>query len=135
MAKAKPTLNLVSQAVASSSTVPSSHASNRLRILRAPSQQDSNLKAKKVQGNLPLEVHAASSSQVWQSDVKSNNSEKRLAAAKRLASENSDVIDDDPEWPSNYHKYRAYVPHLVRVCSNLRQKLGRKPVFSSDLAR
>ena len=43
VAKSKPTLNLVSHAAASSPTSPSSGASNRLGILRAPSQQGSNL--------------------------------------------------------------------------------------------
>ena len=82
---------------------------------------------------------AASSSQVWQSDAKTNESAKRLAAtginqnlkfqasARRLAAENSDVIDDDSEWPNNYRIFRAYVPQLEKVYSNLRQKLGRKP--------
>ena len=39
VAKSKPTLNFVSRSVASSSAAPSSSASNRPGILRAPSQQ------------------------------------------------------------------------------------------------
>ena len=45
--KSKPMLNLVSHAAASSSTASSSSASNRPGILRAPSQQGSNLTAKR----------------------------------------------------------------------------------------
>ena len=35
--------------------------------------------------------------------------------------------DDDSKWPHNYHISRAYVPHLEKVYSNLRQQLKRKP--------
>ena len=48
--------------------------------------------------------------------------------ARKLAAENSDINDgDDSEWPNNFHKPRAYVPHLEKVYSNLRQHLNRKP--------
>ena len=45
IAKSKPTLNLVSHTAAGSSTAPSSSASSRSGILRAPSQQGSHLMA------------------------------------------------------------------------------------------
>ena len=140
VAKSKPTLNLVSQAVASSSTAPSSSASNRPGILKASSQSFSLIASV---GRLAAEESnyndAASSSQVWQSDAKTNDSARRLASTGtnqnlgfqdrewRLAAKNSDIIDDDTEWPNNYSIFRAYVPHLEKVYSNLRQKLGRKP--------
>ena len=53
VAKSKPTLNLVSHTAASSSTAPSSSASNCPAILRAPSQL---WVFKNVQGNLPLKI-------------------------------------------------------------------------------
>ena len=36
-------------------------------------------------------------------------------------------MDDDSNWPNNYHMSRVYVPHLEKVYSNLRQQLKRKP--------
>ena len=48
VAKSKPTFHLVSHTAAGSSTAPSSSASSRPGILRAPSQQGSNLKAQSV---------------------------------------------------------------------------------------
>ena len=48
--------------------------------------------------------------------------------ARKLAAENSEIIvDDDSEWPNNFHISRAYVPHHEKVYSNLRQQLKRKP--------
>ena len=47
VAKSKPTLNLVSHIAASSPAAPSSSASNRPGILRAPSQQGSNVTAQR----------------------------------------------------------------------------------------
>ena len=79
---------------------------------------------------------------MWQADAMTNGSARRLAAAaatginqhldfqasaRRLAAENSDIIDDDTEWPNNYRLSRAYVPVLEKVYSNVRQKLARKP--------
>ena len=46
---------------------------------------------------------------------------------RETCAENSEIIDDDSEWPNNFHISRAYVPHLENVCSNLRQQLNRKP--------
>ena len=90
---------------------------------------------------------AASSSQVWQKMLKgtrvqgdplqqertrdllnfheSSESTRRLVALK---AENSDSIDGkDTVWPHNLHISTAYVSHLEKVFSNVRQKFGRKP--------
>ena len=41
--------------------------------------------------------------------------------------ENSESIDgNDTVWPHNLHISTAYVPHLEKVISNVRQKFGRK---------
>ena len=57
-----------------------------------------------------------------------NQDQDYQESAGRLAAENSEIIDDDDsEWPNNYHISRAYVPHLEKVCSNLRQQPNRKP--------
>ena len=140
VAKSKPTLNLLSQAVASCSTAPSSSASNRPVILNASSQSLSfTVSVRRLAAEGSNQNDVASSSQVWQSDAKTNDSQRRLAAtgtnqnldfqdsARRLAAENSDIIDEDTEWPYNYRISRADVPHLEKVFSNLRQKFGRKP--------
>ena len=111
VAKSKPTLNLVSQTAASSSTAPSSSTSNRPGILRAPRQQGSNLIAKgarKPAAGGSNHNDAASSSQVWLTDAKKNDSARKLAAAatnqdlsfqecaRNLAAENSEInVDDD----------------------------------------
>ena len=84
MAKSKPTLNVVSHTAASPPTAPSSSASNRLGVLRAPSQQGSNLIAQSA-GKLAAagsnQNDAASSSQVWLTDAKMNECARKLAAA------------------------------------------------------
>ena len=73
MAKSKSTLNLVSQTAASSPAAPSSSASSRPGMLRAPSQQGSNFTAQRA--GKPAtggsnQNDAASSSQVWLTDAK-----------------------------------------------------------------
>ena len=123
-------------------TSPSSSASNRPGILRAPSQQGSNLIAQsagKPAAGGSNQNDAASSSQVWLPDAKTNDSARKLAAAgtnqlslqecaRKLAAENSEINEeDDSKWPHNYHISRANVPHLEKVYSNLRQPLKRKP--------
>ena len=129
VAKLKPTL------AASSSTAPSSSAFHRPGMLRAPRQ---SLSLTASAGRLAAEDSnyddAVSSSQVWQSDAKTNDSARRLAAAgtqqnldfqdsaRRFAAENSDIIDDDAEWPSDYRISRAYVSHFEKVYATLRQK-------------
>ena len=73
-------------------------------------------------------------------DAKKNDRVRRLAAAgtnqdlsfqesaRTFAAENSEIIvDDDSEWPNNFHISRAYVPHREKVFSNLRQQLKRNP--------
>ena len=91
---------------------------------------------------------AASSSQVWQKrcrkgreyeETRCNRNkpgsselsskfreyEGRLVA---LMAENSESIDgNDTVWPHNFHISAAYVPHLEKVFSNVRQKFCRKP--------
>ena len=128
MAKSRPTLNLVSKTVASSSTAQSSSASNGWEIACA-----GRLVAEHSNQN-----DAASSSQVWQSDAKTNASAGRLAATEtnqkldfqasvgRLAAEGSGIVDVDLVWPNDFQISVACVPHLEKVYSNLRQILGRK---------
>ena len=82
VAKSKPTLNLVSQAVASSSTAPSSSASKRPRKLKESNQ---GLSRTAGVGRLAAEdsnYNDASSSQVWLTDAKANDSARRLAATE-----------------------------------------------------
>ena len=74
-----------------------------------------------------------------QRDAKTNDSARKLAAAgtnqdlsfqecaRKFAAENFEIIDDGSEWPNNFHMSRAYVAHLEKVHSNLRQQLNRKP--------
>ena len=122
MAKSNPTLDLVSQA-ASSSTAPSSSASNVPEILRATSQ---SLSLTACAGRPTAEDSnqngEASSSQVWQSDAKTNASAERLAATEtnqnldfqasvvRVAAESSGIVDVDLVWPNNFHISVACVP-------------------------
>ena len=116
VAKSKPTLNLVSHAATSSYTGPSSSASYRPGILRAPSQQGSSVivSAGQPAAGGSNQNDAALSSQVWQRDAKTNDSE----CARKLAAENSDINDeDDSKWPHNYRISRANVPHLEKVYS------------------
>ena len=81
---------------------------------------------------------AASSAQVWQSDAKTNASAERPAAtetnknldfqasAGRPAAEGSGVVNVDSVWPNNFQMSVDYVPHLEKVHSNSRKKIGRK---------
>ena len=84
VAKSKPTLNLDSHTAASSSTAPSSSAPSRPGILRAPTQQGSDLTAQSA-GKLVAEGSnqndAASSSQVWLTDTQMSERARKLAAA------------------------------------------------------
>ena len=82
VAKSKPTLSLVSHTAASSSTAPSSSASNRPEILKASSQQGSNLtvSAGKPAAGGSYPSDAASSSQVWQTDAMLSERARKLAA-------------------------------------------------------
>ena len=143
VAKSMPTLNLVSHTAASSSTARSSSASNRLGMLRAPSQQGSNLIAKsagKPAAGGSNQNDAASSSQVWLPIAKTDDSARKLLTAgtnldlsfqdcaRELAAENSEINDEnDSKWPHNYRISRADVPHHEKVYSNLRQHLKRNP--------
>ena len=133
VAKSKPTLNLVSHTAASSPTAPSSSASSRPEILRAPSQQGSNLTAQSAGklaagGSNPND--AASSSQVWLTDAMLCERARKLAAvdqdqnfpelARKLAAESLNG-------PHNLPVSRASEPHLEKVHSNLRRQLKREP--------
>ena len=138
VAKSKPTLDLVSRSAASSLAAPSSSASSRPGILRAPSQQGSNLIAQcagKPAAGGSNQNDAASSSQVCLTDAKMSECARKLAAAgtnqdqsfqeraRKLAVENSDINDeDDSKLPRNYRISRANVPHLERVYSNVQQQ-------------
>ena len=117
-------------------------ASSRAKILRAPSQQGSNLIAQcagKPAAAGSNQHDAASSSQVWLTDGKMSERARNLAAdtnqdqsfqerARKLAAENFDINDeDDSNWPQNVRISRADVPHLEKVYSSLRQELKRKP--------
>ena len=110
MAKSKPTLNLVSHVAASSLTAQSSSASNCLGILKAPSQRLSLIAfAGKHTAEDSNQNDAASSSQVWQSDVKPNVCAERLVATERnqtldflaragnFVAKSSDIVDVDSE--------------------------------------
>ena len=140
--KSKPTLNLFPHTLASSSAVQSSSASNRPAILRASSQQGSNLtvSARKPAAGGSNQNDAVSSSQVWLTVAKTSDSAGELAAAetnqdlsfqecaRKLAAVNSEIIDEDEsKWPHKYRVSRAKVPRLEKVYSNLRQQLNRKP--------
>ena len=143
VAKSKPTSNLVSHTAASSSTAPSSSASIRTEILRAPSQQGSNLMAQcagKPAAGGSNQNDATSSPQVWPTNAKTNDSARKLVAAgtnqdvsfqegaRKLAAENSEINDeDDSKCPHSLRVSRANVPHLENVYSNLRRQLKRKP--------
>ena len=135
----QPTLNLVSQTAASSPTAPSSSASSRPGILRAPSQQGSNLIAqcdgKPAAGGFNSKC-AALSSQMWLTDAKLSERARKLVAvdtnqdqsfpesARTLAAENLDINDEgESKWPHNLRISRADVPHLEKVDSCLRQQL------------
>ena len=133
-AKSKPTLNLVSRSAGSSPAAPSPSAPSRPGILRAPSQQGSNLiaqRAGKSAAGRSNQNDAASSSQVWLTDAKMSERARKLAAvdtnrdqsfperSRKLAVENSDINDeDDSKCPHNLRTSRAD--------ANL-QQLKRKP--------
>ena len=73
VAKSRPTLNLVSKGVANSSTVQSSSASNCLSILKPLSQSLSLIACeKRPAAEDSNQNDAASSCQMWQSELKSN---------------------------------------------------------------
>ena len=57
---------------------------------------------------------AVSGSQVWQSDAKTNESVRRLAATGT----NHNLVFQASARPNNYHICRAYVPHLEKFYSN-----------------
>ena len=70
---------------------------------------------------------AVSSSQVWLTDAKTNDSPRKLAAAgtnhdlsvqacaRKLAAENSEIIDDDSKWPHNISAYLKLTYHTLRM--------------------
>ena len=128
----------MTKTVAGSSTTQSSSASSCTETLKSPSQSLSLIvRAEKPPAQDSNQNNAASSSQVWQSDVKPNVSAGRLAAAEtnqnldfspcavKLAAEGSDIVDVDSEWPNNFQISATSVPHLQKVYSYLRQKIGR----------
>ena len=100
MAESKPTLNLVSHAATSSSTVQSPIASKSPEILRAPCQFDwistVGLVAKEHGQD------AASSSQVWQREAMLDESTRRLVAAEQ----NQELLNFH-ENPKEYEETRS----------------------------
>ena len=124
VAKSRPTLNLISKTVANSSTAQSSIASNYPGRLKAPSQ---GLSLPACAGKPAAEDSnpndRASSSQVWQVDVKLNAMAVRPAAtetsqnldfpasAGKPAAEGSGIVDVDSVWPNNFQISVAHVPH------------------------
>ena len=142
VAKWEPTLNLVSRSVTSSPAAPSWSASNRPGMLRAPSQQGSNLIAQSAGKSA-----ARGSTQNWRSVefssvgnrcknerqceetrcCRNEPGSEKPECARKFAAENSDINDDDSKWPNDYHISLADVPRLQKVYSNLRRQLERKP--------
>ena len=82
VAKSKQTLNLVSHAATSSSTVQSPIASKSPGTLMAPCQHDWKSTGK-LAAREPTQKYAASSSQVWQKDAEMHKSTRRLVAAEK----------------------------------------------------
>ena len=117
-----------SSLISCSSTEQSSCASNCPGILRAPNQQCLNLIAPSAGNTAAKDSNqndAASSSQVWQSDVKPNVSAERPAATEtnqNLDLKSSGIVNVDSVWPNNFQISVAYVPHIEKIYSNLRQK-------------
>ena len=84
----------------------------------------------RVQGNLHLEVQIKMTQRRVLKCGHQMQKRQDLSfqeCARKLAAENSEIIDDDSKWPNNYHISRAYASHLEKVFSNLRQQLNRKP--------
>ena len=48
------------------------------------------------------------------------------ACVEKPAAKGSDIVDVDSKEPKNFQSSVAYVPHLEKVQSKLRQKIGRK---------
>ena len=86
----------------------------------------------------------ASSSHVWQKDAEMDKSTRRLVAAEKdqehqnfhenlkstrklVAHGNSDIDGIGTIWPHNLQTSIAYVSHLEKFFSNVRQRYGRKP--------
>ena len=138
VAKSRPTLSLVSNFVASSSTAQSSSASNVPGILKA-TRQNLSLKscAERLAAQDSNQKDAASGFQMWQSNAKTNESAGTLAAAEtnqsldfqasveRLSAEGSGIVDVI-QCGQTISRVVACVPHLRKVYTNLRLKSGQK---------
>ena len=155
VAKSRPTMNLVPKTVASSPTAPSSSASCRPGILRAPSQQGSNHTAqcagKPAVGSsnrndaasisqmwLTDAKLSASISQVWLTDAKLSERAMKLGAVdtsegQSLPENARDINDEATRSGRKISAYLANVPHLEKVYSNLRQQLKREPEDNEKL--
>ena len=133
----------LSRVAASSLTAPSSSTSCRLVILRASSEQGSNLMG--AAGRFKSKNDAAKSSQVWPPDATLSQFTRTLSAvdtnqdqsfqerARKPAAENFDINDEeDSKWPHKLHISRANVPHLEKVYSNVRQQLKRKSEYKME---
>ena len=124
VAKSKPTLNLVTHAATSSSTVPSPTASKSRWVLRGPV----NLIGR-VQGETCSE-RTQSRRSVEFSREEPGTSEfarKPKDTRKLVASGNSDIDGTGKIWSHNLLISTAYVRHLEKVLWNVRQRYGLSP--------
>ena len=125
VAKSKPTLNLVPRSEAITPTAPSSSASSRPGILRAPSQQGSNLTAtsagKPAAGCLN-QNDAAPSSQMWLTDAKLRESARKPAAEHqrrgrllRINLRSGAIISDNWEVDQKNRRWSQDCPRLIEM--------------------
>ena len=121
VAKSKPTLNLVTHAATSSSTVPSPTASKSPWGLRRPCQSDWKSTGRPVAREHNQD--AASSSPEKNQELL-NLHENLKGTRKLVASGNSDIDGTGKIWSHNLHKSTAYVRHLEKVLWNVRQRYG-----------
>ena len=148
--KSKPTLNLVSHAATSSSTVQSPIASKSPGILKTRCREDWS-STRRLAAREPNR-DAASSSEVWQKDAEMDKSTRRLVSAeedqelknvhenlkstrKFVASGNSDIDGIDTVWPLNLQKSTVCVSHLEKVleCETEIQSQTRKQMENLDV--
>ena len=108
---------LVSRTVEKSSMSLSSSASNSPGTLKAQNQNLGLIASAGRPAPKDSNEDAASSSQVWQSDVNPSSSAERPATTGKTQK----VIDKD--WPHNFEISASVVGHLEKVYSNLRQIL------------
>ena len=137
--KVMPTLNLASHAATSSSTVQSrkvrGYSGHSVNLI-GRAQED--LQREKTQSRHSVEFSSATT------DAMLDESTRRLVAAevnqellnfhgnlksarKLVATGSPDIDGTDRIWPHNLHISTAYVPHIEKVFSNVRQRYGLSP--------